>query len=368
MKKFTQTFVVAITILAPFVGSPSAAQVCGDVIVTPTVLSADLTCSTPTALSIGVGGSLDLNGYTVACDSNANTGIFVGGKGASVINGVVTGCSSNIRLAGSGGHTVSHIVSSNSASDGIYAEATARGNRLIENSVRGAGGDCILLDGGKDTLTRNVAENCSGSGIVTDGQGPSKLTDNVVSSAGGTGIIAAVAGSSLTRNVVDGRGITLTGIAVGADAKVTGNTAVGVTGTGFVLASGSKAQENRAAGNGQNGFELTGPAKLSKNRAVGNGAAGFVKGAGDDVQMTKNHAGANGTFGISIAAGAGHSITKNAAIGNGTGIQFGGSASEISDNSVIGNSATDVQDLTVGCGTNTWSGNTFGSNTQGCEQ
>jgi len=341
---------------------------CGDTINVPVVMLGHLNCGTPTAVTIGPGGSLDMAGYSITCLVPGSEGVRIEGSGATLSHGTISDCDVNVTVAGSGGHTVSRIQSLNATVDAFQNEPTSEKNVFLENLARAAGDDCFDFNGPKHAITRNVADTCGGRGIRAGDT--AKLKDNVVSAAAGVGIDCGEKGS-LTRNFVDGGGTSgVTGISTGASSKLTSNVVTGVLGNGFELAQGSKATKNRAAANFSHGFYFYGPGtKLTKNRAVANVADGFFLASGDEVELKKNNASTNNGDGIDLPAGSGHKLTGNVSIGNvESGLEFGGTASKISKNFATANGTPDIQDLSANCGTNVWSGNTFGSNTQPCEQ
>lgn len=257
----------AVGLLLPLMGyaAPAAADelACGDVVMSSTVLTADLVCGPGDGLVIGADGVvLDLDGHSItgpgAYGAGAGAGVRIGQRtGVTVTNGEIAGYGAAVDVQQSWDVVVSKL----HAHDGDRGINVGTGGRhLIEkNLITDNGRDAVRLAGTVDTtVAKNVLErNVFGIGVANNSV-RTTVAKNVVSSSGGFGIAFwdFTVDSVVDKNVVTGS--SGDGIEVGDQT------------------SGTLLTKNEAYGNGQHGIEvLTTQATLAKNLAVGNGWLGI---------------------------------------------------------------------------------------------
>ena len=205
-----------ILFLVGAVGHPRAAAAvdCGDVLMGPAAfrLDRDLSCASPTALTVRGGATLDLGRHVVTCVAGG-IGIAVAGTAARVSNGTVTGCDVGVALSGEG-HLV-HGVRARFNGEGFLADTGVAGLRLRDNGAEFNRASGVRLSGSRNTIARTVALGNGAAAIVVVGD------DNVVSRnrtngnclAGGCAAAYVVGGggNQITRNLATGED---TGIAL----------------------------------------------------------------------------------------------------------------------------------------------------------
>lgn len=163
-------------------------------------------CPGPTTALTVDSANLDLAGFTVSCQGpNPPIGIEVVGTAAQVTNGRVQDCGfAGVQVGGSGQHLIRHLTSRNNQCDGFFIDSK---NSLIQNTAIGNGcdgfdaadGNLLLIntaignavrgfflsdrnivfgntaalnlldgfnvDGDRNVLVSNVAQNNQGNGI-----------------------------------------------------------------------------------------------------------------------------------------------------------------------------------------------------------
>ena len=298
-------------VLAALVAAPLAGQAtdsarastspvsCGDTVTADTVLRADLTGCTGTALAIGADGVvLDLGGHTVEGAITAR-----GHAGLSVRAGTVRG---DVRFDDVREASVRRL----SVRGGSITCVRSAGCTIVQSVVRGGGITIAQSENGiSNRIRRNVVRHAPGAGITAD------RTDTI----------------SIDGNVVRDSGIGIS-TSHAADLEVAGNVLVRNSGTGLSGSFGSAASfvRNHIASNGGDGISLRtwgGDTLIARNMvrrnrgngilgaavahwsvignlAARNGAAGIaITGAVEDATLAHNTARRNGRLGIDAAKG-----------------------------------------------------------------
>lgn len=192
-------------------------------------IDASLSGCTGAAALIVKSAELNLNGHTVTCESESVTGIRVQGTGSRVTNGTITGCGFGVELAGSGGHRVEKITSTDNTTG--FVITTGSDNELTQNTAS----DCdygFVVQVSSNRLNANIAKGNVVSFVVNGGTA-NELSDNVAKDSelgfqisaestalsGNTaegnryGFVVPAGGNELTDNVATGNrsGITVPG-------------------------------------------------------------------------------------------------------------------------------------------------------------
>lgn len=122
-------------------GGPAYAEVrCGATISEEVTLSKDLSCTTPTAVTVvGPSGQLNLQGYSIDCNTTENAiGIFLVGENGRISNGTVKNCHRGVVAGDNGRHHIIGIISRDHFLAGFITGAFGTlggspGNRFINN-------------------------------------------------------------------------------------------------------------------------------------------------------------------------------------------------------------------------------------------
>ena len=163
-------FVGSYSVMAPDV----KAQVeCGTEVIIDVELTEDLgPCSGPgSAITIRGPARLNLNGFSVTCDTDAppSAGVELTGQGAELYDGVVKDCRPSVLLSGPGQHSVAGVLSTNNFQGaGFRVDEGSNKNRLIENAATNCdpGFD---VRGEKSTLSYNPATGNDDCGFEVRG-------------------------------------------------------------------------------------------------------------------------------------------------------------------------------------------------------
>jgi len=295
-------------------GTAEAQVACGDVIGPneTVVLQGNLErCGPgPAALTVVGPATLDLNGFSVICQSagvDTAVGIVVVGKRATLRNGTVQICQRGVHVLGEGSHRIEGVTvavadaGSGRLGEGFRVESS--GNRLIDNASLQSGDSGFLVLGASGNRLIGNLSFFNAFGFQLASTERTTLRDNVASRNTNRGFLL----DRGTRNtVVDN---TATDNSVGID--VTDETSAKVTG-------------NVASSNRANGMEIF---SSIRTRVVGNFA--------EDNQR----------HGIVVASGQDNVITRNTALNNDRGDNAGPRA--------------DLVDSQPECGTNRWVRNVF---------
>jgi len=261
-------------------------------------------CATDPALTVD-SAELNLNGFTVSCDTTATDGIEVIGDHAVVRNGTVTGCHDGVDVEGTGNHRITSVLSIGNGDDGFDVESDNNKVQSCEAIVNDQDG--FDIEGTNNRVTSSEA-------IVNGEEG---FLDN----AGNNTFISNGA------------------FANGSD--------------GFDLdpdfgGGGSTLNDNVAEFNGENGFSVEAPNNvLLENKARFNVEDGFKldEDGADNNLLRANRAEDNGDDGVHIDDGSeDNRIFKTKASGNGD---------------------FDLKDDNVDCDANNWQNNT-GTRNQAC--
>jgi hypothetical protein len=348
--------VIGLALMSP---SSGRAQVsCGDVISDDRIMTADLNGCIGTAVTVGSGGSLDMNGYTI--DTPGGVGVAMNGDGGLLKNGSIRLCGlSGVVITGAGNKVQN--VSVRTCLNGF--EISGPKSKMeravaIQNTNEGF---LVLGGGAKTQIKQSYAYNNTADGFQIDGEG-SKLA----------GVVAHDNSSA--------------GVRVGAaKVKVTDTLALENNNDGIVVAGiGATLQRVTSVQNGGRdiGLDSTG-AKLKQGTTVRNGgvASIWISGNGNSVDKTTAGFGFNNLFiagnenkaqrllsvgaseaGIDLFMTASeNSLKKSFSTFSGNmGIRASASSSlnQLKENVATDSIAPfDLFDGNLGCGTNTWEKN-----------
>lgn len=321
---------LATVVVVGIAAAPDArAQIrCGDTIPAGAhvVLTADLVCDdVETALTVTGPAVLDLNGFAIVCDDrNGNGrevigGVALEGTAATLRGGTVRDCRQAVALRGAGRHVVSGMQALRSSSDGFRVESDR--NQVLDSFS--------LLNGGAGFAVAGKANRIAGNAATGNRQGfdveqRNTLERNVASTSTIAGFALRTRNATLRQNRAVGNQL---GFNVrGRSTRLEGNEAEGNL-VGFFFESFSR--RNVLAG----------------SVAVGNTLAGILV-DGEANRLLQSSVEENGAEGIRIGSGGKRTVVR---------------ASIARDNG-----ADDLSDATVGCGTNRWRSNDFGSANQSC--
>ena len=298
--------------------STLGAQVmCGDIITRPSKLTGNLTCvgdAGPGALIVmGPGGKLNLNGFTVDCNNDADAtdtdGIRLTGMKALVHSGTVTDCRNGVVVIGSGKHHIASITSELNSLAGFFIGQNIDGNKLNANTAQQNGNDgfLVFVQADDSQFIGNVSDNNGTNGLrFQQSGGGHKVNGNTFSNNGERGISVVSSGSQ----------------------TIHGNTIFN-NGTAEIMVGGG------VGGN-----------VITSNMINGNGG---------------------GLQGIFLSNSDNNRLEGNIVTGNNAGI-FTNVLSQdnrIEGNTVTGN-ALDMKDDNANCDNNKWQGNTFNTSSQAC--
>ncbi|GAA5441963.1 hypothetical protein Misp06_00124 [Microbulbifer sp. NBRC 101763] len=213
----------------------ASAVSCGDVLTSATVLSGDiLSCAINPAVTLKEGASLDLNGYTISCDTPVGIGVRLVGAGRVLEDtaggGSIEGCATGVSAEGDGGHFIMGVSTTLNSLSGVTLWST--GNTLEASYANGNTGMGIRLmgDGSQVRTTEATGNTLMGVKIVGNN---SLLRDNDTSSNGASGIVVAEGnGGIIAENLSTDNGVN--GIMMQPFAQtgwlIIGNDAAGNTG------------------------------------------------------------------------------------------------------------------------------------------
>jgi len=206
-------------------------------------LDSSLSGCSDTALVV-VSAQLNLNGHTVSCASEADTGIRIQGTGSRVTNGTVTRCGFGVYIGGEGEHEVDNV----KATDNNAGFLVATGSRNELRSNTATGNDFgFVVQVSNNRLSANTASGQITSFNVNGGTG-NELTDNVARDSV-YGFQVGAAGMALTRNTATGNRAGFLVVANGSE--INNNVASGNLSGILVLsgAEGNRLRSNAAGGN-----------------------------------------------------------------------------------------------------------------------
>ena len=288
--------------------------------------------------------NLNLNGHTVSCGGKLNqsgganyAGIIVEGANAQVRNGSVADCGHGVSVFNDGHTILDMTLRDNDTGIRIWPGGTG-GSSLIRNTAFGNRRGFYLTGSENGSLIGNVARN-NGSGFRVFEGGHNALVGNVA-----------------TANTA--------GFEIGGDEVSSHNTFIG----------------NTATGNTEVGFDLSKVVRntVSGNKANGNGGHGFRTYRGSLNVISGNVAKDNGGDGLSLDYGSQGNVVEGNRFknnrGHGVAVECVGCAGTlrgfhlIRSNIAVGHQAPhfDLLDAITNCGSNTWTGNEFGTKSQEC--
>ncbi|GAA5161620.1 right-handed parallel beta-helix repeat-containing protein [Ornithinimicrobium tianjinense] len=236
---------------------------CGDVVMSSTVLTTDLTCASGHGLVIGADGVvLDLGGHSItgpgAYGAGAGAGVWIHQRtGVTVMNGEIAHFATAVEVQQSSTVLVSEVRAHHN--DRGINLGTGGGHVLEKNVITDNGRDAVRIAGSADVrVSKNVVErNVFGIGVA-NGAVRTIVEKNVVSGSGpwGVALFEDANDTVLDKNVVtSSRG---DGIQVQWQTQRTMLT------------------KNETSGNGDDGIDVDSTsATLIKNLAVGNGDLGI---------------------------------------------------------------------------------------------
>lgn len=334
--------------LAVLAASPATAQIaCGDTLGPggSFVLQGDLSCATPRALTLVGPVKVDLGNHTITCTSGGLVGIRLDGKGASLRNGSIEGCDNGVEVFGVGRHKVSQLAIRGGTNAGVYTNSP--GNRISDVDVAFTIGTGFLVAFDKQQLDRCSATQVATGFDLQSGSGH-RLRDIAVHFTIGVGVVVAANATRLERVRVSrtmGHGIDVDADDLRMkDVLVTGSIAKGIDANGARL----RMQGVRVVSSGSRGVEVgcNGECDLKDVSSNSNGDVGFLF-FGSRMRVAKARAIQNATSGIALSGATEVSVQGSTARGNGT---------------------FDASDAALGCGTNVWSKNAFGTVSDPCIQ
>lgn len=192
------------------VSGVASAVSCGDVLTSPTVLSGDiLSCAINPAVTLKEDASLDLNGYTISCDTPVGIGVRLIGTGRVLEDtaggGSIEGCATGVSAEGDGGHTITGVTTTANSLSGVTLWSA--GNILEASYANGNTGMGIRLmgDGSQVRTTEATGNSLMGVKIVGNN---SLLRLNDTSSNAASGIVVAEgSGGIIADNISTANGV-----------------------------------------------------------------------------------------------------------------------------------------------------------------
>lgn len=316
---------------------------CGDTITTAATLTSDLNCFDTPPLTLGPGGKLNMNGFTVTCQTPFSNGIVLGGSGNELSNGMVAGCLwSAVVLGGGGGHKVTNVVARD-ANKGFDGVSDSNQIRLCSAIGNGTG---VELTGARNSLSR-VMTSRNGYGVDVWSNG------NQLSEIG-----SAYDSSSIRLNGGDGN-------KVQKSASFSSFLGVEVLGDKNIVQTSRVFGQTTGSGGGSILFEGSDNTVQNSMFVRADFEAIDVVGFFGPANVKSNLVSVVADGGI-LVDGAGSSVTKNSIFAGNGGIRAYGVGVVISGNAAVG-SAPDLYDGSdPACG-NTWTAN-VGKRTQSCIQ
>jgi hypothetical protein len=218
---------LAATLLATAARPAAAGHIgCGDTIPAGTRASFDGDvgpCPPGQALVVNAKARVDLNGFTLSCDTGGS-GVLLQGEKTHLSNGTISGCTNGVVLADGGKHQVHevHVTGSSAAAFWVFASDK---NKLRSNMSTGSGtghlvqGDKNLLDGNtssgdaegirlqgfQNKAKRNTVTSPTSTGIGVEGALHQVMANTITDSSGfGIFVFAGSTDHKIVRNLVSG--------------------------------------------------------------------------------------------------------------------------------------------------------------------
>ena len=358
-------FCVAATLLlsmSPLVSSAQTQPACGSTLTTDTTLIADLSC-TGTALHIGADDiTVDLNGHTISGDGvTFSTGIRNAGRNnVTIENGTITGFARALHLLGASENTIRAITADGNFFSGIFLEAGANRNRIV---------DCVVINNGSPARPGNgITINSSNGNVVTRTLAAGNHTQGIF--VGGGADTPASFDTQILNNTAHDNVSNGIGFLGGSGHAVTGNVSMnnGAHGISFSsrpvpgIVTNSAITGNTVSGNALFGIEVRDGVgnRVVANRSEGNVLSGIALLNADGNTVAGNRVTDSGNHGLFVRSGS----DRNAIRGNefhanrlrGILVSLDGGLGAPAGNTFSGNHATgnalfDVRDQTIGDGT-----------------
>jgi large repetitive protein len=335
--------------LEPATAATPTALICGQVITSSIIVTADLTNCPLGGIVIAADDiTIDLGGHTISGDNVDDPNVTevgiedpVGHTGVTVKNGTVADFDQGVRIGGTGAASDllrTLTVESNTfgivlagASDtliernvlrdnteiGLVVDDESTGNRLRANSVT-SNKDGVLIQG-NNTARNVVRENAilanSGSGVLLVSSDENVVALNVVTGNGGYGIFAFVGSDAnrFRRNVVRTNGSFGIRIDASERNRIRENVVTDTpTGIAFSNGTGNAAIGNRIKRSASLGlWVMSGTEeRLGRNVVLGSGGDGIVV-AGSSHVLRENVSNGNGGYGIEASGGTGIQAKAN---------------------------------------------------------
>jgi hypothetical protein len=325
---------------------------CGEVITDARVMTANLvSCGVSPALTIGAGGHLDMNGFSVA--TPAAVGIEMSGSGGSLSNGGVTNCvgvAAGVLVTGSG-NRIENVAVRN-CHTGFRIEGSA--NKLTRTVASENGSDGFLAFGAKTSIVQAYAFDNGFDGFHLEGAG-SKLTDVVAEGSTVFGVFVSGEKSKLSDIVALQNG---NGVFGGPGAKLQRITSI-QNNNGIKLSSNAKLKQAKAIGNTIENIEAEGSEGIQIDKSIaGRGSVNYsldVASAGKKLQRSLSFDA--GTLGLELGADA-VAVKDNFFAGDNRAIQVDGDGNLLQGNASANSFLTPTfVDNQPSCGANSWTNN-----------
>lgn len=323
MRSHVGIVIAALAVL--LTAAPGAAVMCGETITDSQTLTGDLSCPTNPGLTID-GGSLDMAGFTLTCNSTA-VGVSIVGEGGSLANGVVSGCDfAGVSTTGEK-HKIHHVLVSDST---IGFDILSLGTKVSDCAAMDNLADGFRASAPGTSLSRFLAKNNGEDGVDAT-NGGHKISDISISGTGASG------------------GMTVTGNGNKVSKVRILHPTVGINLSG----SFNKLSDITVLKHTTSGISVFGSSNKVK-KAVVVGATGATEGfvmTGNELSLSGSRS-TGSTTGIRLT-GSTNAISKNYVFGSGTnGIWVSGASCVIAGNTVVGSGDFDLREDVAGCANN----------------
>jgi parallel beta-helix repeat protein len=253
----------------------------------------------------------------------------------------------------------------------LFVAQNARTDDNDEHKITGIT-DCgtLISESGRYFLANDL-KNCSGFGIsIAVSNVKVALRGHTIQGTSGDNMIVAQgADTGLSDLEIEGPGTVTGGIAGIAFGNVHHSSVHGLTlvrnNFGMTVNSGDFTSDATVAATVSTDNEI------SDNVVASNTFHGISVNGGDKNRFLRNNLSGNGTHGLFLFTANNNVARENTADMNaGSGIDAGtfGSGNQVANNIALGNEGPDLNDENDDCVRNTWTGNSFNSNSPGCIQ
>ena len=275
--------IVAVAAVAGAGPVQAAGPSCGDVLTVDTTLTADLSCAGDALVVAGPGVTLDLGGYTVTGPGRRfdvfHTAVRVTAADVTVRNGTIDQYVYGVVSAAPGTDvTRLRMVRTEVAATFRSHDSRFRGNLVVEAAT------AVRMEGDANVTEGNALRR-TGLGVFSRGTG-NRVVGNSITGAGhdvGIFVSSFSRGTEVSGNSVSGHGAAAGIFSTGDDTAVTGNRAFGNL-DGISVSRGT-VSANLAFSNRRDGIATTagisgGTVVVATNTAAGNGELGIRGGPG----------------------------------------------------------------------------------------